>query len=127
MASAWRIKYRDMKSPLKTKVRVESMGVHSQNRGGVYPNGLRCKALCNEAFAAGFLREVCSNMFVAVEDMPMEIARSRGDYQTASDYNRAASLKDDILQTCFQEPHSNVQYMMLGHNHMMLVCRAFMT
>ena len=77
MASAWRIKYRDMKFPLKVKVRVENMREHHQNRGGVYPNGLRCKDLCNEVLAAGFLKEEFSNMLVAVEEMPMEAAYSR--------------------------------------------------
>ena len=44
IASAWRVKYRDMKSSSgKVKVRVENMGVHDQNRSGVYPNGVRCK------------------------------------------------------------------------------------
>ena len=31
------------------------------------------------------------------------------------------------MQTCFRDPYGNVQYKFLSHNHMMLVCRAFMT
>ena len=132
MAAAWRIKYRDMKSSSgKVKVRVENMGVHDQNRSGVYPNGLRCKDLCENVLGAGFLKQEFSNMLVAVEEMPMaeimKLDRSRGDFQTGSEYNKAASLKDDLLQTCFQEPYSNVQYKLLGNNHMMLTIRAFMT
>ena len=70
-------------------------------------------------------------MLVAVREMPMgeimKLDQSRGAYQTASEYNKAASLKDDLLQTCFQEPYSNVQYKLLGNNHTMLTIRAFMT
>ena len=86
MAAAWRIKYRDMKSSHKVKVRVENMGVHDQNRSGVYPNGLRCKDLCENVLGAGFLKHEFSNMLVAVEEMPMgeivKLDRSRGAYQT---------------------------------------------
>jgi hypothetical protein len=47
-ASAWRVKYRDMKSAQKIKVRIENLGVHELNRCGVYPGGIRCRDLCIE-------------------------------------------------------------------------------
>ena len=46
---------------------------------------------------------------------------------SSSEYNRAASLQDEFLRTCFEEPHGNVQYKLLSHNHMQLVLRAFLT
>ena len=126
-----RVKYRDLKSPTKIKVRVENLGVHRNNRAGVYPAGIRCKELCGQVMEAGFLKEEFSDKLVAVEEMPTHEARSRGfnttEDKTGSQYNREASSKDELLQTCFREPHGNVQYNLLLHNHMALVILAFMT
>ena len=113
-----RVKYRDMKSESgqKIKVRVENLGVHRNNRSGVYPAGIRCKELCSEVIANGFLKEEFSDKIVAVEEMPtheVQADPSRGEVQTGSQYNRAASSKDELLQTCFREPYGNVQYDLL--------------
>ena len=123
-------KYRDMKCTLKIKVRVDNLGVHHNNRAGVYPAGIRCKELCSEVIANGFLKEEFSDKIVAVEEMPtheVQADPSRGEVQTGSQYNRAASSKDELLQTCFREPYDNVQYNLLSHNHMAIVLRAFIT
>ena len=80
--------------------------------------------------ANGFLKEEFSDNIVAVEEMPThEVIEdpSRGEVQTGSQYNRAASSKDELLQTCFREPYGNVQYNLLSHNHMLLVCLSFLT
>ena len=55
-ASALRVKYRDMKSALKIKVRVDNLGVHHNNRAGVYPAGIRCNELSSEVIANSFLK-----------------------------------------------------------------------
>ena len=47
-ASAWRIKYRDIKSEQKIRIRIENMGVHNCICSGVYPAGIRCRDLCIE-------------------------------------------------------------------------------
>ena len=70
MASAWRVKYRDMKSKQKIRVRIENMGVHENNRGGVYPAGVRCRDLCTEVLKVGFLKEEFTHALVAVEEKP---------------------------------------------------------
>ena len=133
-AAAWRVKYRDLKSTQKIKVRVENLGVHRNNRGGVFPGGIRCKELCVDVISNGFLKEEFSDKLVAVEEMPTHEARSldrsRGEVQTGStgsQYNRETSSKDELLQTCFHEPYGNVQYNLLSHNHMALVILAFIT
>ena len=80
---------------------------------------------------AGFLKEEFSDKLFAVEEMPTHEARSRGlnttEDKTGSQYNREASSKDELLQTCCREPHGNVQYNLLSHNHMALVMLAFIT
>ena len=127
-AAALRVKYMKSPSQTKMKVRVENFGVHPSNRAGVYPAGIRCMELCKEVVTAGFLKEEFCDKLVAVEEMPLEEARNQGaDYVSGQNYNRVQSSKDELLQTCFREPYGNVQYNLLSHNHMALVCLAFMT
>ena len=116
-----------MKSKDKIRVRVENLGVHCNNRSGVYPAGIRCKQLCIDAISAGFQKEEFEDKLVAVEEMPAHEARNYPDRQTGSQYNKELSSKDDQLKTCFIEPYDNVQYNLLAHNHMALVIKAFIT
>ena len=126
-ASAWRVKYRDIKSPSgeKIRARVENFGVHRKNRAGAYPSGIRCKDLCKEVISHGFLKEEYTDKLVVVEEMPLHEAQARQICETGSQYNRECSSKDELLQPCFQEPRGNVQYNLLSHNHMSLVVLAF--
>ena len=105
------------------------MGVHKKNRGGVYPSGIRCKSLCVEVLEAGFLKEEVNHACIVVEEAPVEeIIRSRGaGMVSASTFNAENSSKDELLSTCFQAPYDDVRHMLLSHNHMMLVMRAFLT
>ena len=134
-AMAYRVKYRkhlpDGSFP-KVPVRVETMGVHKMNRGGVYPSGVRCRSLCQGTFAAGFVKEELSHACIAVEEVPVdEIIRSRGPHNphmvSASTYNAEQTAKDELLATCFVPPYDDVRYMLLSHNHMMLIVRAFLS
>ena len=72
-AMAFRVKYRKQcqdGSFRKVPVRVEDMGVHNMNRGGVYPSGGRCKSLCQQTFKDGFMKEEVNHACIAVEEMP---------------------------------------------------------
>ena len=130
-AMAWRVKYRriDQQGDIqKLKLRLENLGVHPQNRGGVYPTGLRCKSLCVDVLKAGFLKEEVCHQMVVVEETPAQHIRSRGEgYECGSAYNLGASVKDEYLSSCFQDPYGDVRHMLLAHNHMMLILRAFLT
>ena len=65
---------------------------------------------------------------VAVEETPAQHIRSRGEgYECGSAYNLGASVKDEYLSSCFQDPYGDVRHMLLAHNHMMLILRAFLT
>ena len=128
-AAAWRVKYMKMKSPggEKVRARVENFGVHRKNRAGSYPTGIRCKELCQQVLTAGFWKEDFTHQIVAVEEMPLDEASGRGiDVLSGSAYNKAASLKDDLLKACFLEPRGNVMYSLLSHNHMALVILAIL-
>ena len=130
-AMSWRAKYRKKDhygEIARLKVRVETLGVHPKNRGGVYPAGIRCKSLCMDVLESGFVKEEMNHGVVVVEETPPEHFRSRGEgYVSATSFNASCSGKDELLVTCFHEPHAEVRYQMLAHNHMMLVLRAFIT
>ena len=93
----------------------------------MYPAGIRCKSLCTEVGDVGFLKESVEHCCIAVEDMPIDIARSRGPtHESGSAYNLRQSQKDEFLKTCFAAPYSDVRGLLLAHNHMMLILRAFL-
>ena len=112
----------------KMRLRIENLGVHPKNRGGVYPAGLRCRSLALDVLDVGFSKEELCHQLVVVEAPPQEEVRSRGGvYISGTAYNREQSLKDELLCTCFEKPYGDVRHMLLAHNHMMLVLRAFLT
>ena len=101
VASAWRAKYRKVtpndNMMVRVKIRVECLGVHPKNRGGVFPAGIRCRNLCTEVIDVGFVKEEVNHAVVVVEEMPLEQVRSRGvNYLSGSRYNREQSSKDDF-------------------------------
>ena len=133
-AMAWRVKYRKVDKagqPIRMLLRVDSLGVHKNNRGGVFPAGLRCRSLCGDVLHAGFIKEDVNHAGVAVEEPPAEeFIRLRvhkgGVVESAAAYNIKQASKDELLGACFQAPFDTVQQTLLGHNHIMLVLRAFL-
>jgi hypothetical protein len=130
-AMAYRVKYRktdEAHKVIRKKVPVDSLGVHPKNRGGVYPSGVRCKSLCVEVIEVGFIKEEVNHAVVAVEETPAAHIRSRGEkYVSGSTYNVEKCRKDELLNSCFSTPYDGVQHMLLSHNHIALVMRAFVT
>ena len=130
-AMAFRVKYRKAgtgSEEPKLRHRIENLCVHPENRNGVYPAGSRCRSLCANVVDGGFAKEEFGHQLIAVEEAPVDTLRSRGtDWQSAAQYNKAASAKDDYLCSCFDEPYGEPRLMLLAHNHMCLVLRAFLT
>ena len=130
-AMAWRVKYRKAgaeQEVAKLKHRIENLCVRPENRGSVYPAGLRCKSLRANVLDGGFSKEEFCHQLVAVEEAPPEQIRSRGpDYQSGAAHNKAASAKDEYLCTCFNDPYGDPRLMLLAHNRMRLILRAFLT
>ena len=130
-AMAYRVKYRqtdDDGKIVRRKVHFQSVGVHPKNRGGVYPSGARCMSLCEEVLEVGFVKEEVAQSFVAVEETPFQYIHSRGPgYVCGLEYNTQNCKKDERLITCFSAPHNEVSKLLLGHNHIMIIIRAFIT
>ena len=131
-AMAWRVKYRQTDGSgkvIKVIMSIGSLGVHPKNRGGVYPAGKRCRNLCMDVVGGiRFLKENIEHAVVGVEEVPVEVASSRGaKFLSGSQYNIKQCKQDEFLMGCFAVPHNHVQCKMLSHNHMILVLRAFLT
>ena len=123
---AWRVKYRQTDANgkvVKIFVSIGSLGVHPKNRGGVYPAGKGCRNLCIDVVGNfGFLKESVEHAVVTVEEVPTEIASSRGkEFLSASQYNIKQCKQDEFLKGCFNAPHNDVRYSLLSHNHIMSV------
>ena len=54
-------------NPLLLKAEIDSLGVHPQNRGGVYPSAVQCIELLQPIFKGGFSKEEAQKQFVVVE------------------------------------------------------------
>ena len=129
-ASAWRVKYDKMRTAGSTATihRIENMCTHPENRGRVYPGGLRCKNLCASVLQAGWAKEEFEHQLVVVEEPPADVIRSRGDqYQSGAAYNKEECAKDELLCHLYDDPYGDPRLMLLAHNHMMIVLRAFLT
>ena len=123
-AMAWRVKYRITDEDVVQWVPIMSLGVHAKNRGGPYPAGLRCRALCESSVTAGFNKEELNHAGVVVQERP--ISAVAADYVSMGAHNKAKSEGDELLQTCFTQG-ADVRYGTLSHSHMLLVIRAWMT
>lgn len=129
-ASAFRVKYGKMRAAGGTATihRIENLSTHPANRGRVYPGGPRCKTLCVSVLQAGWSKEEFAHQLVAVEEPPADVIRSRGDqYQSGAAYNKEECAKDELLCHLYDEPYGDPRLMLLTHNHMMTVLRAFLT
>ena len=139
-AMALRVKYRkvdDNGRAIKQMLPIGQTGPHPANRGGVYASGDRVVGLCKDVLQAGFCKEEIDHGCVAVEAMPLVVATELAQ-ELAQDpnkakpidglaYNKKESCKDPILESCFKPPHDAVCHMLLSHNHICLVLRAFLT
>jgi hypothetical protein len=84
-AMAWRVKYRVAHTQPSGRaandrfpIPIRSLGVHPNNRGGVYPSGRRCQNVCQEVLKAGFVKEEVNHAAVVVQETPREEVRDRG-------------------------------------------------
>ena len=122
-AMAWRVKYRVKSESGQSKRRLplQMLGVHPQNRGGVYPQGNVVKTLGIRLAGLGYSQEDADHQGVAVEQPPRDeknpdsaVAESYGEY------NRRKCSGQPLLKSCFGV-ESNVTYGMLSHNHLLLL------
>ena len=76
-ATARRVKYRKTDTEgkvVKYTLAIGSMGVHPQNRGGLYPAECRCKGLLESVLDVGFSKEDVNSYVVVVEETRSAVA-----------------------------------------------------
>ena len=128
-AAAYRAKCRKIhgESEPKVRIRMFELGCHKQNRGGEYPSGLRVQDLLRTSSDMGIVQEEADHKCIAVDEVPLhEILTMRG-YVSTLDYNIQQCAKDELLHGIYDEPLNKVHYSLLVHNHVMTICRAFLT
>ena len=73
----------------------------------------------------GFLKEEVNHACVVVEELTG--TKRPSGIEGGSAYNRRKCSADPLLETCYKAPHDIVEYLLLSHNHIMLVMRAALT
>ena len=124
-AAAFRAKYR--LHGVKTRLRPVDLACHKKNRGGEYPSGLRLKDLLTDIAKQGIVQEEADHQCIAVEEMPVHEILKRTNYKTHMEYNMQQCAKDELLQGLYDEPFNKAPHALLAHNHLMMICRAFLT
>ena len=113
-AMAFRVKYRLVgeNGSLKRRLPLRIMGVHPENRGGVYPQAGAVRQLGIALVKAGFNQEEADHQGVCVEDTPAKelsaVAGSSAVAESYQEYNRRRCAGSGYLEKCFVE--SNVLY-----------------
>ena len=98
-------------------------GVHPQNRSNFYTQGTTVVGLGNTILNQGFSCDVANENGVAVQEVPWNMRRD--GYQSILEYNLSESKKDPKLNGLYGE-HDDVRYGLVGHNHLLQVCRGFL-
>ena len=121
-AMAFRVKYRlDIK---KRVIALSRLGVHPQNRGGMYPQPDTVRNLGLKIITNGFNQSEANHEGVSVEEIPCSerAAHSRSDgspYEPYGDYN-IRQCDHKYLVKCFSQLH-DIMYGTLSHSHLLLV------
>ena len=121
-AMAWRVKYRVVTESghQRRKLPLQLLGVHPENRGGVYPQGDVVKTLGIRLAGLGYSQEEADHQGVAVEQPPKEHNPDSAVAESYAEYNRRKCLGQPLLKSCFGV-ESNVAFGMLSHNHLLLL------
>ena len=121
-AMAFRVKYR--LDGRKKPISLARLGVHPQNRGGMYPQPDIVRNLGVKIMATGFNQSEAIHEGVSVEEMPYSerAKRKRCDglpYETYADYN-IRQCDHLFLEKCFSYLN-DIMYGTLSHSHLLLV------
>ena len=117
-AMAYRVKYR--LPGQRRKIPLSRLGVHPQNRGGMYPQPDVVRNLGLQIMATGFNVSEADHEGVSVEEIPCSerAAHSRSDgspYEPYGDYN-IRQCDHKYLVECFSKLH-DIMYATLSHSH----------
>ena len=115
-------------SMLKKVIALSRLGVHPQNRGGMYPQPDIVRDLGLQIMPIGFNESEANHEGVSVEEMPFceraKHGRSGGlPYEPYADYN-IRQCDHKYLVKCFSQLH-DIMYGTLSHSHLLLVLLSF--
>ena len=121
-AMAFRVKYR--LDGRKKQISLSRLGVHPQNRGGMYPQPDVVRNLGLNIITKGFNKSEADHEGVSVEEIPCSerAAHSRSDgspYEPYGDYN-IRQCDHKYLVECFSQLH-DIMYGTLSHSRLLLV------
>jgi len=116
-AMALRVKYRVLTETgqIKRRLPLRLLGVHPENRWGVYPQGDVVKNLGVQLALKGFSQEEADHQGVCVQELPNSAVAA-----SFLHYNKQKREGQLGLQKCFGT-ESNVSYGTLSHSHLLLV------
>ena len=108
----------------KRVIALSRLGVHPQNRGGMYPQPDVVRNLGLKIITKGFNQSEANHEGVSVEEIPCSerAAHSRSDgspYEPYGDYN-SRQCDHKYLVECFSQLH-DIMYATLSHSHLLLV------
>jgi hypothetical protein len=130
-AMALRVKYRLQHKvgtmyQEKVLLALRTLGVHPQNRGGVYPNGETVKGLGVKLLESGFSKEEANHLGVCVENVPKALQTEH--FRDIGAWNKEKSAGVPELQTCFcDEGKTDILHGTLSHSHLLLMLLCWMT
>ena len=126
-AMAYRVKYRV--SVGKRTISLFRLGVHKQNRGGMYPQPDTVRNLGLKVLAAGFNESEANHEGVCVEDVPFHerfeelqsrlVSCPQSTFESVLEYN-IKQCDHPFLIRCFNA-QSDAMYGTLSHSHLLLV------
>ncbi len=131
-AMAYRVKYR-LKQPAggwKKRMDLGLLGVHTQNRGGVFPSPETVQNLGIKLLQAGFSVDEANHEGVCVQELPVgerteDPAAPGKPYVSYHEFNMA-NCGNPQLRTCF-DACSDTLYGTLSHSHLLLVLLSLKT
>ena len=117
-AMAFRVKYR--LDGRKKQISLSRLGVHPQNRGGMYPQPDVVRNLGLKIITKGFNQSEANHEGVSVEEIPCSerAAHSRSDgspYEPYGDYN-IRQCDHKYLVKCFSHIHVSYTHLTLPKN-----------
>ena len=127
-AMALRVKYRVLtdSGQVKRRMPIQFLGVHPDNRKGVYPQGEVVMSLGMRLADTGFCQEEADHQGVCVEGPPCgmslrEACQNSAVAESYAEYNMSRCRGQEPIEICFSKD-SHVVYGTLSHRHLLLVC-----
>ena len=107
---------------MKETVPVSRLGVHPNNRGGVYTQGKTAIGLGGKVCNEGFRLALAQHEAILQRAKP-STALADGE-ESFTEYNIRKSNEDELLAGLY-DPKNNIDYAVLNHSHILQVSKGF--